>query len=56
MKSYLKEEWYKVEEIYLNKEAETKRIRTKVEKSPKEKYNNKKMKQKTVGNLIFQFM
>jgi len=56
MKSYLKEEWYQVEESYLNKEAETKKIRTKVEKSPKQKYNNKKMREKTVGNIVFQFM
>ena len=56
MKSYLKEEWYQVEESYLNKEAETKKIRTKVGKSTKEKYNNKKMREKTVGNIVFQFM
>ena len=34
MKSYLKDNWYRIEESYLNKEATQKKIKTKVESNP----------------------
>jgi len=56
MKSYLKDNWYRIEESYLNKEATQKKIKTKVESNPnKEKYTAVK-KEKKVGKIIFQFI
>ncbi len=56
MESYLKDNWYQIEESYLNKEAKQKKIKTKVESNPnKEKYIAVK-KEKKVGKIIFQFM
>ena len=51
MESYLKDNWYQIEETYLNKEAKQKKIKTKVESNPnKEKYTAVKKEKKSWKN------
>ena len=68
MESYLKDQWYKLDEQYRNEESrEKKQLKTHtivsfnkrkpvLEKKNKDKYvTNKRRKAKKVGNIVFEF-
>jgi len=69
MESYLKDQWYQLDEQYRNEEyRKKKQLKTHtvisfnkrqpiLEKKDKDKHiNNKRRKEKKVGKIIFQFM
>ena len=69
MESYLKDQWYKLDEQYRNEESrEKKQLKTHtivsfnkrkpvLEKKNKDKYvTNKRRKAKKVGNIVFEFI
>tara|TARA_B100001964_G_C14042343_1_gene513219 strand:+ start:220 stop:444 length:225 start_codon:yes stop_codon:yes gene_type:complete len=69
MKSYLKDQWYQLEEQYRNEEYRKKKhhrtqmiipfnkLQSKLEKKNVDKHiNNKRRKSKKVGNIVFEFI
>ena len=67
MESYLKDQWYKLDEQYRNEEYRKKKqlktsvsfnkLQLKLDKKNRDKYiNTKRRKAKKVGNIVFEFI
>ena len=58
MESYLKDQWYQLDEQYRNEEYRNKKqLKIRLEKKNVDKHiNNKRRKSKRVGNIVFDFI
>jgi hypothetical protein len=58
MESYLKDQWYQLDEQYRNEEYRNKKqLKIRLEKKNADKHiNNKRRKSKRVGNIVFDFI